>query len=471
MTRNDSTRVRFGPYEADLRTHELWKFGTKLKLVGQPFEILAVLISRPGELVTRDELRSRLWPAETFVDFNHGLNAAVNKLREALSDSADSPKYIETLPRRGYRFIGTLEPVSPAEPRSDTPGTAPATAAAPKPAALPDDLREQLPQFPARSAFRKALASLGVLALIIGAVGLLMMMDQNRSRRFSVQYTPSGSATKGWQKIVVSGKGRYEGPQFSPDGKRIVFMSNRTGGMDLWACDADGSHLQQVTTLGDAGTPRWSPDGKSIAFDSRVHNYGGQSDGSKNGEGFGAVLIVDLATGAQRFLAVGKANNVVPSWSHDGRYVYFASDRTGQYQLWKIPLDGGSPVQLTRSGGFSPWESADGKFLYYAKNNEANPQVWRVSIDGGDESLVSPAVRPGTWASWSVTADGIYFVGSALNNVPTLTFYEFSTQRLRELTTLDTYPFWFATSSSGKRAVFSRELEDNGSIVTLENYW
>jgi len=102
MTGNGSDRARFGPFEVDLHTHELWKFGTRIRLVGQPFEILAVLLSRPGELVTREELRTRLWPADTFVDFNHGLNAAVNKLREALSDSAENPRYIETLPRRGY---------------------------------------------------------------------------------------------------------------------------------------------------------------------------------------------------------------------------------------------------------------------------------------------------------------------------------------------------------------------------------
>src|ERR1700681_3574723 len=76
MTRHGSGRARFGPFEVDLHTHELWKFGTRLKLVGQPFEILAVLLSQPGELVTREELRTRLWPADTFVDFNHGLNAA-----------------------------------------------------------------------------------------------------------------------------------------------------------------------------------------------------------------------------------------------------------------------------------------------------------------------------------------------------------------------------------------------------------
>src|ERR1700674_5365444 len=109
MMRKGSDRARFGPFEVDLHTHELWKFGTRLKLVGQPFEILAVLLSKSGELVTREELRTRLWPADTFVDFNHGLNAAVNKLREALSDSADSPRYVETLPRRGYRFIASIE--------------------------------------------------------------------------------------------------------------------------------------------------------------------------------------------------------------------------------------------------------------------------------------------------------------------------------------------------------------------------
>jgi DNA-binding winged helix-turn-helix (wHTH) protein len=109
MTGNGSERVRFGPFEVDLHTHEFWKYGTKLKLIGQPFEILAVLLSRPGELVTREELRARLWPGETFVDFNHGLNAAVNKLRDVLSDSAEEPRYVETLPRRGYRFIAKIE--------------------------------------------------------------------------------------------------------------------------------------------------------------------------------------------------------------------------------------------------------------------------------------------------------------------------------------------------------------------------
>jgi TolB-like protein/Tfp pilus assembly protein PilF len=105
---SSKTVVRFGPFEADLRAGEVRKHGVKLKLVGQPFEVLAMLLECPGQLVSREELRARLWPTDTFVDFDHGLNAAVNKLRDALSDSAEKPNYVETLPRRGYRFISAV---------------------------------------------------------------------------------------------------------------------------------------------------------------------------------------------------------------------------------------------------------------------------------------------------------------------------------------------------------------------------
>src|SRR5215813_2469661 len=113
MTSSNTHRVRFGPFEADLDTHELWKNGIRVKLGGQPFEILALLLRRPGRMVTREELQKELWAADTFVDFNHGLNAAVNKLRETLADSAEEPKYVETLPRRGYRFVGKVEAALP----------------------------------------------------------------------------------------------------------------------------------------------------------------------------------------------------------------------------------------------------------------------------------------------------------------------------------------------------------------------
>ena len=100
--------VVFGPFEADLQTQELRKNRVRLRLPGQSFQILKMLLDRPGELVSREQLHKALWPSDTFVDFEHGVNAAVNRLREALGDSADCPSIIETLPRRGYRFTGTI---------------------------------------------------------------------------------------------------------------------------------------------------------------------------------------------------------------------------------------------------------------------------------------------------------------------------------------------------------------------------
>ena len=100
--------LSFGTFEVDLRAGELRKQGKRIKLQAQPLLVLKVLLGRPGEIVTRDELRSQIWSADTFVDFDNSLNTAINKLREALGDSAESPRFIETLPRRGYRFVGPV---------------------------------------------------------------------------------------------------------------------------------------------------------------------------------------------------------------------------------------------------------------------------------------------------------------------------------------------------------------------------
>src|ERR1039458_5897253 len=121
--------IRFGVFEVDAVTGELRKHGLRIKLQEQPFQVLCLLLARPGELVTREELRKMLWPADTFVDFEHGLNKTINKLRDALSDDKEKPRYIETLPRRGYRFIA---PVMSARPPSEPNG--PPAVLAPRPA-------------------------------------------------------------------------------------------------------------------------------------------------------------------------------------------------------------------------------------------------------------------------------------------------------------------------------------------------
>jgi len=123
---NNSRVARFGVFELDLSAGELRKSGVKLRLQGQPFQVLALLLERAGGVVTREELQQKLWPSDTFVDFDHSLNTAINKVREALGDSASSPRYVETLARRGYRFIAPVQN----NPASDA-------AVSPRPTTLP----------------------------------------------------------------------------------------------------------------------------------------------------------------------------------------------------------------------------------------------------------------------------------------------------------------------------------------------
>lgn len=109
MPSRSTNMLRFDAFEVDLRAGELYRAGRKIKLQVQPFHVLAMLLERPGEVVTREEMQKRLWPADTFVDFDHSVNTAVKKLRQALGDDKKKPKFVETLPKRGYRFLGTVK--------------------------------------------------------------------------------------------------------------------------------------------------------------------------------------------------------------------------------------------------------------------------------------------------------------------------------------------------------------------------
>jgi TolB-like protein/DNA-binding winged helix-turn-helix (wHTH) protein len=175
-----SRRVRFGLFEADLRSGELWKQGLTIRLRGRPFDILTLLLDHPGELVTRDELRARLWPADTFVDFDHGLNTSVNRLREALGDTADNPRFVETLPRKGYRFIAPVSeltrPAASPGPQVEArpaPGSGPVAVPTPEaPAAGAPAAQPALPEPDRRRPGRTwALGALALGALLAASIG------------------------------------------------------------------------------------------------------------------------------------------------------------------------------------------------------------------------------------------------------------------------------------------------------------
>ncbi len=179
--------VRFGVFAVDLAAGELRKNGARIRLQEQPFQILAILLERPGDAVTREELRQRLWPADTFVDFDHSLNTAVNKLREALGDSASNPRYVETLARRGYRFLAAVE-----RPET-TPGPAKADTVDDKRAAkaFHRDLEVPVPQ---RSLTRGLFALIQVMYLIFYVAALFRLPE---IQRITSTFLP------GWGALVI----------------------------------------------------------------------------------------------------------------------------------------------------------------------------------------------------------------------------------------------------------------------------
>jgi Tol biopolymer transport system component/DNA-binding winged helix-turn-helix (wHTH) protein len=716
MRENGGQWIRFGPYSVDLYTRELRKDSLKVKLVGQPFEILAVLLTCPGELITREKLRDRLWAGGTFVDFEHGLNAAVNKLRDALSDSAENPKYIETLPRRGYRFIGKIEypdgqavsadtqtpllsgpadldprgdaerrtaglrhwhpylsvaaalalvvigsvlllkflyarsraaetdlvppriraftsaedtagepafspdgktiafykqgnqpeesgifvqPIGSSHPlrltnsekdccpawspegqsiafsrygnnnfaifvmpanggveqRLEIPGAAPAMGGLDwspdgesiafsagsslslwslknsevrrltQPAPLTQDWgpsfsgdgRQILFARSSEMGFPEEILTIptgGGEATVVAteparlrgsprwsADGKSVIFSSDRGgkpalwrasvekREAAVQFNDSGShpaiSRRGnrlayqretrslsiWQmdlsepaasqaRILVplnSQTDQGPGPQFSPDGKKLAYMSDHSGTMEIWVSDRDGSNPKQLSAVGNAGTPRWSPDSESVVFDAN----------RRNGSG---IYAISLRGGAPRLLTPDGSENRCPSWSRDGKRVYFASSRAGSWQVWKVPSTGGAAVQITKRGGHAALESADGKFIYYAKTPYANPEIWRVPVDGGNESIVSRLVRPASWASWAVVEKGILFAEPSGQGAPVLNLFDPVSRRMRKLGTLNTVPFWLSATRDGRTVAFDQPGWQQAQVMLIENF-
>ena len=207
----NSQVMRFGNYEVDLRLGELRKNGIKVKLTGQPFQILVILLEHPGDLVTREQLQRRLWQSDTFVDFDRGLNAAINRVREALGDSAENPRFVETLPRRGYRFIAPLidfRPTSATLPAAESDLSPAQTVTSPD--ALPvSGARERRP---VSRRLKVLLSSVSILALVV-AVALLSRLRRRRNE-WNLQAMKISRVTQSGNAVNVA---------ISPDGRYVVY--------------------------------------------------------------------------------------------------------------------------------------------------------------------------------------------------------------------------------------------------------
>ncbi len=247
-----------------------------------------------------------------------------------------------------------------------------------------------------------------------------------------------------------------ESAQFSPDGKRIVFASNRSGSWEIWVCDSDGSNARQLTFFEGpyANWPRWSPDGRQIAFTGTAETHY-------------ACYLVGAEGGRPRRLTAGASSDYLPSWSRDGKWIYFVSERTGAIQVWKMPAQGGQAVQVTKQGGHIALESPDGKTLYYAKSCDA-PGLWKLPVEGGEETPVLEQFAGEQCDKWGVTAEGIYFYNVATKAIE---FFNFATHRTTQMAKPEKDARCFLSlSPDGRWILYSQVDQRTGKIILVENF-
>ena len=221
-----------------------------------------------------------------------------------------------------------------------------------------------------------------------------MVYEQRTAPAKDIWRVPGRNAQPGQtsEPLIVSSRNDHC-PDYSSDGRKIVFSSLRTGVENIWTGNSDGSNLAQLTDLPrETGWPRWSPDGRSVSFDS-------VAAGDWN------IYVIDSEGGIPRRLTPESSNEMVGEWSRDGRWIYFTSDRTGRFQLWKLPTAGGPAVQVTHNGGHRAAESWDGEHLYYSKT--ALSGVWRMPLAGGEETVVVD--DPLSYRGWALARGGLYY--------------------------------------------------------------
>ena len=250
----ESGLISFGPFHLDPGTGLLEKYGVRVRLPRQPALILVLLAQRAGSVLTREELRDQLWSSDTFVDFEHGLNAAINKLRQALGDSAEKPRFIETLPGRGYRFVAAV--------RMEPPKTATGQASAPEPVLPPSPVQVPLPA-PQRLSWPLLLACGGLAAVLLVA-GTWAIARRQASPVHPLRAKFTIPAPEGF---AFQPAGVRQGFAISPDGSRLAFTAMADDGQyHLWVRDLESLEPREVPAARGAHTVFWSPGGDALYF-------------------------------------------------------------------------------------------------------------------------------------------------------------------------------------------------------------
>jgi eukaryotic-like serine/threonine-protein kinase len=255
---------------------------------------------------------------------------------------------------------------------------------------------------------------------------------------------------------------RDKTPQYSPDGRRIAFESNRAGDTEeIWLADADGANPTRLTRGPGRwqGSPRWSPDGHSIVFDSQAEN--GHVD----------VWTIGVDGSGLRQITHDPADDTVPVWSRDGRFIYFVSNRTGRNEIWREAAGGGAEEQLTREGGALPFESVDGQTLYYARSEGASALL-ALPTAGGEERTILPCVT--TWG-WAVAPRGIFHKacdtsGAAVPRGSTLRFWDAATGQDRPVAVLESDVIPGLSVSPDGQSLLYGGMRSASDLMMIENF-
>jgi len=266
-----------------------------------------------------------------------------------------------------------------------------------------------------------------------------------------------------WKADVSPEKERVSGPvalisstyvdqtaSFSPDGRRIAFVSYRSGAPELWVCDRDGSNLGRLTSFGGSylDLPVWSPDGKQIAFGIKA-------------EKASEIYVINAQGGKPRRLTAGGHG----CYSRDGKWLYFESRQADRFSVWKVLAEGGERTQVIGNDASVPKLSPDGRYIYYLK---AEGSLWRMPIDGGAEHEILPAVH---YDDYAIVERGVYFIPEEAKRDWSIDYLDLRTRKVTRLYRLPHLPQWgFDVSADGKELLYSQNDGLDADLLMVENF-